>query len=181
MRILIAYASKNGTARSCVERLVERLGKKDVTVVDLARKSVDPAEFDLIVFGSSVYFGKLRPQAHAFLKSYEQTLCEKKTVLFLCCGLEEEYDYYCEKLFSKRLRDSALQCIFFGGSLKTDGVPFFDKLILRSMRSSLFEADMDNGEYVANLPTVLPENVDKLASQICTMLSSPDFAKKINN
>lgn len=181
MRILIAYASKNGTARACVERLVERLGRKDVTVVDLARESVDPADFDLVVFGSSVYFGKLRPQARAFLKAYEQTLCEKKTVLFLCCGLEEEYDYYREKLFSKRLRDSALQCAFFGGSLRTEGVPFFDKLILRSMRSSLFEADMDNGEYIATLPTVLPENVDKLASQICTMLSSPNFAKKMNN
>ena len=180
MRILIVYAGKNGTTKSCVERLVRQLGKKDVTVADLANGAVDPSEFDLVVFGSSVYFGKLRPLARAYLKTYESVLCEKKLALFLCCGLEGEYDYYREKLFSQRLRDAASFSAFFGGSLKTDGVPFWDKLILRSMRSSLFEADMDNGEYFATLPTVLPENIDKLASQICTMITA-EAARKIDN
>ncbi len=172
MRILIAYAGKNRTTATCVERLREQLGNRDVTVADLTENMTDPSDFDLVVFGSSVYFGKLRPQARAYMKQYESVLCQKKLVLFLCCGLESEYTYYMEKLFSKPLRDAAIQKCFFGGSLKTDGLPFFDRMILRSMRSSLFEADMDNGEYIATLPTILPENIDKLASQIATWITS---------
>ena len=176
MRILIAYAGKNGTTATCVERLTEKLQKREVAVADLTRGSVDPSEFDMIVFGSSVYFGRLRPEARAFLKKYESVLCQKKLILFLCCGIEEEYDYYREKLFSPALRDAALQCIFFGGSLRGEGASFFDRWVLRSMRARLFEESMDNGEYVANMPTVLPENIDKLASQIETLISTPTAA-----
>lgn len=181
MRILIAYAGKNGTTAACVERLAQGLSKRDVTVVDLAKGTVEPSDFDMVVFGSSVYFGRLRPEARAFLKKYESVLCEQRLILFLCCGIEEEYDYYREKLFSQSLRDAAIQCIFFGGSLRGEGASLLDRWILRSMRARLFEESMDNGEYVANMPTILPENIDKLASQIETMISTPSTAKKINN
>ena len=63
MRILIAYASKYGTTKTCVERLANALKGKDVTVVSLEEEDVDPSAFDIVVFGSSVYFGKLRPAA----------------------------------------------------------------------------------------------------------------------
>jgi len=172
MRILIAYAGKNNTTATCVARLREQLGNRDVTVADLTEHIIDPSAFDLVGFGSSVYFGKLRPQAREFMRQYETVLSQKKLVLFLCCGLESEYSYYMEKLFSRALRDAAIQKCFFGGSLKTEGLAFFDRMILRSMRSSLFEADMDNGEYTATLPTILPENIDKLASQIATWITS---------
>jgi menaquinone-dependent protoporphyrinogen oxidase len=166
MRILIAYAGKNGTTAACVEHLAQGLSKRDVTVVDLAKETVDPSDFDMVVFGSSVYFGRLRPEARAFLKKYESVLCEQRLILFLCCGIEEEYDYYREKLFSQPLRDAAFLTLYFGGSLKTEGLPFFDKLMIRSMRSALFEAEMDNGEYNLSLPGILPENIDKLATYL---------------
>jgi len=178
MRILIAYAGKNGTTATCVERLAEKLQKREVTVVDLNRGTVEPSEFDLIVFGSSVYFGKLRPAAREFLKKNESVLCEKQLILFLCCGIEEEYDYYREKLFSQSLRDAAIQCVFFGGSLKREGASLLDRWILRAMRARLLEEGMDNGEYAANMPTILPENIDKLASQIETMICTPKATKK---
>ena len=166
MRILVAYAGKNGSTQTCVNRLRDALKGKDVTVVCLERETVEPSDFDLVVFGSSVYFGKMRPAARKFLAEYENVLLQKRLALFLCCALEEEYDYYCKKFFSPFLREQAFQLLYFGGSLKTDGLSFFDKLAVRAIRSSLFEANMDNGEYLANLPAILPENVDKLATYI---------------
>ena len=166
MKLLIAYASKNGTTRTCIERLLEQLRGLDVTVADLEQDRPDPVEYDVVVFGSSVYFGKLRPAARQYLKDYEGVLCQKTLALFLCCGLTDEYEYYREKLFSQPLRDAAFLTLYFGGSLKTEGLPFFDKLMIRSMRSALFEAEMDNGEYNLSLPGILPENIDKLATYL---------------
>lgn len=166
MNILIAYASKYGTTKTCVDRLANALQGKDVTVVSLEENTVDPAAFDIVVFGSSVYFGKLRPAARRFLETYEETLRQKHLALFLCGGLEVEYEYYRDKFFSPALQDTAFDVMYFGGTLKTQGLSFWDKLVVRSMRSSLFEADMDNGEYTPTYPVILPENVDKLASHI---------------
>lgn len=166
MKILIAYASKYGTVQTCVERLAANLKGKDVTTVALDREPADPSAYDMILFGSSVYYGKMLPSAQRFLKMHEKTLLCKKTALFLCCGLEGEYEYYCEKFFSEALRAHAFEIMHFGGTLKLEGRSFFDKLLLRSIRSSLFEADMDNGEYSPTYPVILPENVDKLASRV---------------
>ncbi|MBR3894867.1 MAG: flavodoxin domain-containing protein [Clostridia bacterium] len=166
MKILIAYASKHGTAKICVERLVSNWRGLDVTAVDLEQQSVDPAEYDAVVFGSSVYFGKLRPAARRFLDTYETVLLQKTTVLFLCCGLTAEAEYYKKKLFPAALRESAFDVLFFGGSLSTRGLSFFEKIAVRSMRSALYEESIDNGDYSApSLPGILPENIDKLATE----------------
>ena len=38
--------------------------------------------------------------------------------------------------------------------------------MVRSMRSSLFEKEMDDGNYIPNLPYILPENIDGMARMI---------------
>lgn len=166
MKILLAYTGKNGTAKTCAERLQALLRGKDVTVVSLDKEQPQTANFDMVIVGSSVYFGKLRPSARRFLRENEALLLQKPLALFLCCGLTAEYEYYCDKLFSKDLRAHAFQISYFGGSLKTEGLSFFDKFFVRAMRSELFANDLDNGEYTPTLPSVLPENIDKMANAI---------------
>ncbi len=166
MKILIAYAGKNGTTRSCVERLRGKLAGKDVTAVCLGKESADPREYDMVILGSSVYFGRLRPEVRAFLKQHGEILMQKRLALFLCCGLKEEYSYYMEKLFPRALREHAFRTAFFGGSFRLEGLSFFDRMIVRSMRARLLEESMDNGVYVADLPGVLPENIDGLATHV---------------
>ena len=166
MRILIAYASKNGAARTCVERLEASLRGAQIKVVDLEREQPDPVAFDLVVFGSSVYFGKLRPAARRFLKTYAAILAQKKLFLFLCCGISREHEHYLETLFPRELRSAALQILYFGGLLRTEGLSLPDKLLVRAIRSSIFEEDMDNGEYMPTLPSILPENIDRMSTYI---------------
>ncbi len=61
--VLIAYASVNGTARECAGKLAEQLTGPQVTLCDLAKETPDPQNYDLVIVGSSIRFGKLRPAA----------------------------------------------------------------------------------------------------------------------
>ena len=167
MRILLAYAGKHGTTQGCVERLKNELsGGNEVVCANLEREDPDPSAFDLIVFGSSVYFGKLRPAARCFLQNHTEELLKKPLGLFLVCGLTNEYEYYREKLFSRELREHAFLTVYFGGSLSVDGLSFGEKWIVKSMRAAIFEESMDDGEYTLTLPGVLPENIDRMATYL---------------
>ena len=166
MKILIAYDSGNGTVKTAVDRMIQPLKTLDVTVVSLNENQPNPNAYDIVVIGGSVRFGKLRKTAAKYLRDHESILAQKKLGLFFCCGLIEEQDYYAEKLFSPALRNAAFHLAFFGGSLNTDGLSFWDKMMVRSMRSSLFEKEMDDGNYIPNLPYILPENIDGMARMI---------------
>ena len=166
MKILIAYASKNGSTRDCVLRLAERMHQANVTLADLGEGTPDIDLYDVVVFGSSVRFGKFLPAATRFLKENKDQLLQKKLALFLCCGYAHEYEYYLQKLFPEELLKHSLQTLYFGGTLRKDGLSFFDKLVVRSMRASIFENDIENGEYTPTLPSILPENVDKMATHL---------------
>lgn len=164
MRILIAYTSKNGSVASCVERLSSHLGGLDVTLVDLAQAKPDPAEFDMIIVGAAVHHHRFPTPVARFLREQKDVLLQKKLGLFLCCGIAEEQIYYIEKLFSQELRAHAFEVSFWGGSLRYDGLKFWDKLVVWHLRSLIVESDMSEGEYIASMPGLLPENVDRMAS-----------------
>ena len=164
MRILLAYTSKNGSTASCVERLASGLSGLDVTVCDLAEGLPNAAEFDMVIVGAGVHHHRFPAPMRHFLREQEDVLLTKKLGLFLLCGIAEEQDYYIEKLFPASLREHAFEVAFFGGSLRYDGLKFWDKFFIWNLRSQIVEADMSEGEYVASMPGLLPENVDRMAS-----------------
>ncbi len=161
--VLIAYASVNGTARECAERLAEQLNGPEVTICDLAKTTPDPAEFDLIVIGSCIRFGKLRPSARKFLGTCA-AICKTKPVgVFLCCGLTHNFEDYCQRLIPDALRRDAFLISNFGGVLDPKGKSFWDRFWIRAARSSILESEMEDGEYTPVLPGILPENIGQMA------------------
>ncbi len=164
MRILIAFTSKNGSTASCVERLVRDLSGLDVTVADLAEGFPNAAEFDMVIVGAAVHHHRFPAPLRHFLREQKDVLREKKLGLFLLCGIAEEQVYYMEKLFPTELRDIAFEIAFFGGSLRYDGLKFRDKVFIWHLRSQIVESDMSEGEYIASMPGLLPENVDRMAA-----------------
>ncbi len=166
MKILIAYAGKHGTTRECVERLNAFFDGKNVSVVDLAKETPDAREFDICLVGASVRFGRLQKAARSFLKEQEDILCQKHLGLFFCCGLTHENEYYREVLFSKKLRRQAFETIYFGGSLRLENLSFWEKILIRSIRSSIAESEFEDGEYTPSLPGILPENIERLAMRV---------------
>lgn len=172
MKILILYASRNGSTQTCVERLCRQLHGFDVTVCRLGKETPKDDAYDAVVFGSSVRFGRLLPEARAYLKEHAEALCAKPLALFLCCGLAHEYEYYRETLFPKNVREAAFRTFYFGGSLKKDGLPFFDRLVVSKVRSAIVQSEIEDGEYTPTLPGLLPENVDRMAQALRETLFS---------
>ena len=164
MRILIAYTSKNGSTASCARRLASGLSGLDVTVCDLARELPNAAEFDMVIVGAAVHHHRFPVPVRHFLREQKDVLKDKKLGLFLLCGIAEEQVYYMEKLFPTELREVAFEISFWGGSLRYDGLKFLDKLFVWNLRSQIVEADMSEGEYIASMPGLLPENVDRMAA-----------------
>ena len=164
MKILIAYASKTGTAEECVEMLTSELRGLDVTVTDLEKESPNVTEFDAVIFGSSIRFGKLRPSAQKFLQEQGSAMEAIPHGLFLCCGFGHDFEEYSEKRFSEALRKSAFAILNFGGRLKLARAGVFEKLLLHHVRSSIRESEIEDGEYTPTLPSIIPENVSMMAS-----------------
>ena len=164
MRILIAFTSKNGSTASCVERLASGLAGLDVTIANLADGLPDASEFDMVIVGAAVHHHRFPAPVKRFLCEQKDVLKEKKLGLFLLCGIAAEQTYYIEKLFPRELREVAFEISFWGGSLRYDGLSFLDKFFVWNLRSQIVEADMSEGEYIASMPGLLPENVDRMAS-----------------
>ena len=162
-KVLIAYASVNGTARECANKLADQLTGPEVTLCDLVEKIPDPQKFDLIVVGSCVRFGKLRPGAKKFMDTCA-AICQTKPVgVFLCCGLSHNFEDYRERLIPEELRRYAFLISNFGGDLNPKGKSFWDRFWLRAARSSIAESEMEDGEYTPVLPGILPENIGQMA------------------
>ena len=179
MKLLIVYESGNGSVKTAVEYLLTRLLHADVTVADLAKETPKLDAYNVIVAGSSVRFAKLRKPMRRFLEQNEPVLLKKSVALFFCCGLMEEQDYYSEKLFSPALQKAAFHIACFGGSLNTEGLKLWDKLLVKSMRSRLLEQAMDDGTYVAELPYLLPENVDEMANAVLDVINRQSSRKSV--
>lgn len=170
--ILIAYSSKTGTAEACAHMLETELKGLRVTVADLDREQPDPSDFDVAVVGGSVRYAKLRSGAASYLRQYERILCEMPHGLFLCCGFGHTFEEYSEKMFSGALRNSAFAVINFGGRLKLEHAGVWEKILLYFVRSSIRESEIENGEYSPELPSILPENIGRMASVLRRELQS---------
>ena len=164
MRILIGYASKTGTAKLCAEMLRDELKSQDVTVADLDEMRPSPLEYDVVILGSSVRFGRARQSLRSYLQEYEREIGQMPHGLFLCCGFGHDYERYVQKIYDKKLLESAFCALNFGGLLKLDQTSRMEKLFLRWVRSEIRESEINDGEYTPTLPSILPENIAMMAS-----------------
>ena len=166
MKILIAYAGRHGTTRECVEKMLTFFEGREVTVADLAKETPDASQYDICLVGASVRFGRLQKPAREFLKKQEKVLCQKHLGLFFCCGLPHESEYYRDVLFSGKLKEHAFELLYFGGSLRQDGLSLWEKHLIRSIRSAIVESEFEDGEYTPSLPGILPENIERMAMRV---------------
>ena len=164
MKVLIGYASKTGTAKSCAESLQKELRGQTVTVADLERESPELREYDLVILGSSVRFGKARPKFTEYLRSHKGELMEIPHGFFLCCGFGHEFERYEKKIFDAKLLDTAFSSLNFGGVLRLPNASRLERLFLRWVRSDIRNSEIEDGEYTPEMPDVLPENISMMAS-----------------
>lgn len=164
MRILIAYASKTGTAAECAEMLARELRGADVTVADLSVERPDPSDFDAAIVGGSIRYGKLHAALCAYLSEREAALAAVPHGLFLCCANGHEFEDLRDRLLPRALCDSAFAVLSFGGRLKLARASLWERFLLHAMRSRIVENEMEVGEYTPAMPDILPENISRMAA-----------------
>ncbi len=133
MKTLVAYTSKNGFTERCARLLQEKLGQ-DVTLVNLAtNQSVNPADYDCIALGGSIYAGKTQPELTKFCQDHVETLLSKKLGLFLCCANIDQVEQQMATTFDARLRQHAAVREHLGYEFDFSKLNFLMKMIVRAV------------------------------------------------
>jgi len=162
MKILIAYATKSGTAKEAAELLAADLQNHTVTVADLGKNDPVAGDFDYIVLGGPIRAGRAHKALRQYIKKQEKALCAVPHTLFLCCAYADLLMDYMEMTFPAAVRESADDMLYFGGVLDVSKQKGFEKWIARMMRNSIIEDE--DGEQV--LPCLMPEHIRVLADKL---------------
>jgi len=174
MKVLIAYASLYGDGEFCAERIKNQCSF-EVDCVNLTKQSVNPSSYDIVVLGTSITYAKPPKAFRNFLETNREVIKNKKHAFFLLCGRADEEEHYRYKFFPSDLTSTAFANIYFGGTLKKEGKPLWHRLVIKHMRSKIMESEIDDGHYTPVLPTLLPENIDAMASAIKNEITKNSF------
>jgi menaquinone-dependent protoporphyrinogen oxidase len=139
MKLLIAYATRNGSTRRCAEALASLLPGAEC--IDLQELQPDPSGYGAVILGGCVRMGQLCRPARNYLKKYASALLELPFAFFLCCGFPQNFETYCNALLTPSLREHALALGCFGGELNPDSLRGMDRLITNAVRRSTDSAD----------------------------------------
>jgi len=130
MKTVILYASKHGAAGEVARRIAQQLD--NACIHDLKQSKLPSlADFDCIIFGSSLYAGMIRKEAKAFLSHNADILLQKKLGLFLSgIGAEGEKTYF-ESNFSPDLLQKAKAASFLGGIFDPRKAGVLERLVIK--------------------------------------------------
>lgn len=156
MSTLIAYATRYGCAEKCAKMLVEKL-EDTVDLCDLKKDNkVDPASYDTVIVGGSMYMGRILKQVPAFLKNHGETLKLKKTGFFISAMAEgEDLKKELEDSFPEEMRTGALAVECFGGECIIDNLNSFHKFIFTKVAKTREDKSNINTEAIDRFATAM--------------------------
>ncbi len=153
MTILVAYATKYGTTAARAASIAEAIGARQaslaVTLADLGRgKRPDPAGYDAVLIGSSIYGGRIMRRVTAFCELNEEALLARPVGLFTCCLARGRHALdQMEDSFPDSLWRAAVCRGLPGGALHPAGLTLLDRILVRSVPHPAGEVDLrDAGE-----------------------------------
>ena len=168
MKILIAYAGRVGVTAECAELLKKALDGRDVTLCDLKTEKPHIEEYDAVIVGSAVYYGRAEKCARRFVADHAEELKGKKLGFYICCAYADMFERYLNEAYTANLCRQAVECGYFGGELKPHKQKgFFAKLFAKSMRNDIINnGDSDDESMVRILPEINTSEISRFADKI---------------
>ena len=159
MKVLIAYASKTGTAEKAAKLLGEHFA--DVTLRDLTVGSPNPKDYDAIIVGGSIRMGTLHKAARAWLIDNWDVIKTKKFGCFICNGFIDQAPQLIEQNFSQELLELAVCVDSFGGELDLNRLRGLDRFIAKNVISAM-SSKKGSIDFV---PCILTDRIEIFAGQ----------------
>ena len=130
MKTIIIFATKHGAAGEIARRIANKID--GAVVHDLKQGSTYSLEgFDCVIIGSSLYAGRIRGEAKAFLSQNANALQGKKLGLFLS-GLEASQEKtYFDTNFPPDILRTAKAATFLGGIFDPKKAGLMERLVMK--------------------------------------------------
>lgn len=146
VKTLIAYSSTYGAAADCAQQLAQRLGA-ETDVVDLANAQPDPAPYDRVIIGGSIYMGQIQKSTKAYCQTYGEQLLQKPLGLYVCSGRQDDdAAKQLQEAFPAALREHALWMNTLGYRYKLQGMNFLHRFIIKKVAKVSADEDRLNSE-----------------------------------
>ena len=139
IKTLALFSSVDGQTRKICQRIGEHIkSDHDVTLIDIhGVTSVDLADYEKVILGGSVRYGKHRPDFERFLIEQSISLSTKKTLLFSVNATARKANKcspsnnpYFIKLKHKTGIHADIEAVF-AGKLHLANNSFFDRLMIK--------------------------------------------------
>ena len=149
MRTLIIYATHYGSAEICANQLAGLIGGEVYTHNLDQSPHPDPAGFDQVIVGGSIYIGRIQPAVIQYLAAHQAVLLQKKLGLYICClysGSKAEEEM--TAAFPPEIFAHASAKGIFGGSLFFRKMKWLEKKIVslamkHDLGAAQFRPDQD--------------------------------------
>ncbi|HMA60085.1 MAG TPA: flavodoxin domain-containing protein [Halanaerobiales bacterium] len=131
MKTLIIYASKHGSAEKAANKLYQHLGDEK-EIVNIQENSKPFLEnFDTVIIGGSIYGGKIQKEIQKFIEDNLETLLSKRIGLYLCCGIEKDFEKQLENSMPEKLLGHTSVVGYFGYEYNIDKMNFLEKTMVK--------------------------------------------------
>ena len=159
MKVLIVYATRTGTTERAARMLAGHF--PGAHLCDLREKSPDPSDYDIILFGSGIYFGRILRPLRNWLNEYWEVIRPKIKGVFICNALIDEVPELMRSNFSLELRNASVVVDSFGGEYSPKNLNAYERTRLKLTHKALLE-----GRVTELVPCILPDRVKAFADEI---------------
>ncbi|WP_410511074.1 flavodoxin domain-containing protein [Paenibacillus sp. BR2-3] len=134
MKTIIVYTTKYGCTEKAAYLLKSKMGG-EVDVVNLLHAQVPPlTTYHSVIFGGSIYYGKIQKEMTAFVNNAMPQLVCKRIGLFICAGSKEQAAQELQSAFPIDLLKRASASEVFGDEIYYDKLSLMDKFIMRIVK-----------------------------------------------
>ncbi|MGL6025997.1 MAG: menaquinone-dependent protoporphyrinogen IX dehydrogenase [Vibrio sp.] len=140
MRALLLYSSQEGQTRKIIQRIAAQMPEYTCEVQDLHQSiDIDWAEYDKVLIGASIRYGRLNPALYRFIEHNLVGLTSRK-VAFFCVNLTARKEQQGKdtpqgsayiQTFLKKSAWQPERIAVFAGALYYPRYRWFDKMIIR--------------------------------------------------